>query len=78
MHLDKLPRYPLAQLPTPSAAPPALTRALGSPALLIKRRPPHRPYGTSEALVWTDTQHVQARYSPKSCRVSARNRVIRS
>ena len=37
MHLEKLPRYPLAQLPTPIQALPALTRALGGPALLIKR-----------------------------------------
>ena len=37
MHLDHLPRYPLAQLPTPIQSLPALTRALGGPALLIKR-----------------------------------------
>jgi D-cysteine desulfhydrase len=37
MHLDKLPRYPLAQLPTPIQSLPALTRALGGPELIIKR-----------------------------------------
>ena len=37
MHLEKLPRYPLAQLPTPIESLPALTRVLGGPALLIKR-----------------------------------------
>ena len=37
MHLNQLPRYPLAQLPTPIQALPALTRALGGPELLIKR-----------------------------------------
>jgi D-cysteine desulfhydrase len=37
MHIEKLPRYPLAQLPTPIQSLPALTRALGGPALLIKR-----------------------------------------
>ena len=37
MHLSQLSRYPLAQLPTPIQSLPALTRALGGPALLIKR-----------------------------------------
>jgi len=37
MHLDQLPRYALAQLPTPIQSLPALTRALGGPELLIKR-----------------------------------------
>ncbi len=37
MHLEKLPRYRLAQLPTPVESLPALTRALGGPQLLIKR-----------------------------------------
>lgn len=37
MHLDKLPRYPLAQLPTPIESLPALTRVLGGPELVIKR-----------------------------------------
>jgi len=40
MHLDQLPRYPLAQLPTPIQSLPALTRALGGPELLIKRAIP--------------------------------------
>ena len=37
MHIDRLPRYPLAQLPTPIQALPALTRVLGGPELVIKR-----------------------------------------
>jgi L-cysteate sulfo-lyase len=37
MHIEKLPRFPLAQLPTPLEAMPALTKALGGPQLLIKR-----------------------------------------
>jgi D-cysteine desulfhydrase len=37
MHLEKLPCYSLAQLPTPIQSLPALTRALGGPELLIKR-----------------------------------------
>lgn len=37
MHLEKLPRFPLAELPTPLAELPALTRALGGPRLWIKR-----------------------------------------
>ena len=37
MHLEKLPRFPLAQLPTPLADLPALSQALGGPRLLIKR-----------------------------------------
>ena len=35
MHLDQLPRYPLAQLPTPIQSLPALTRALGGLASLV-------------------------------------------
>src|SRR4051794_9065310 len=37
MHPDKLPRFPLAQLPTPLEKLPRLERELGGPALLIKR-----------------------------------------
>jgi D-cysteine desulfhydrase len=37
MHLDKLSRFRLAQLPTPVEALPASTRVLGGPNLLIKR-----------------------------------------
>src|SRR5882672_8451360 len=37
MHIDKLPRFPLAQLPTPIEKLPALSRELGGPDLLIKR-----------------------------------------
>src|SRR2546426_1312205 len=37
MHIDKLPRFPLAQLPTPIETLPRLSRELGGPDLLIKR-----------------------------------------
>jgi D-cysteine desulfhydrase len=37
MHIDKLPRFPLAQLPTPVEKLERLSRALGGPELLIKR-----------------------------------------
>jgi L-cysteate sulfo-lyase len=37
MHLSHLPRFPLAQLPTPIETLPALSRVLGGPDLLIKR-----------------------------------------
>src|ERR1041385_2855480 len=37
MHLDKLPRFPLAQLPTPIEELKTLSRELGGPDLLIKR-----------------------------------------
>lgn len=37
MHLEKLPRFPLAQLPTPIEKLPRLSRELGGPELLIKR-----------------------------------------
>ena len=37
MHLDNLPRFPLAQLPTPIEKLPRLSRELGGPDLLIKR-----------------------------------------
>ena len=37
MHIGKLPRFPLAQLPTPIESMPALSRELGGPTLLIKR-----------------------------------------
>jgi len=37
MHIEKLPRFSLAQLPTPLADLPALTQSLGGPRLLIKR-----------------------------------------
>jgi len=37
MNLGMLPRFPLAQLPTPVQPLPALTHALGGPTLLIKR-----------------------------------------
>ena len=37
MHIEKLPRFPLAHLPTPIESLPALTRELGGPALWIKR-----------------------------------------
>src|SRR5881227_2387940 len=37
MHLEKLPRFPLAQLPTPVEKLERLSRELGGPELLIKR-----------------------------------------
>src|SRR6266480_3987801 len=37
MHIDKLPRFPLAQLPTPIEKLARLSRELGGPELLIKR-----------------------------------------
>lgn len=37
MHIEKLPRFPLAQLPTPLECLSRLTRELGGPELLIKR-----------------------------------------
>jgi L-cysteate sulfo-lyase len=37
MHTDRLPRYPLAQLPTPLEPLTALSKFLGGPRLLIKR-----------------------------------------
>lgn len=37
MHLEKLPRFALTQLPTPIESLPALSRELGGPSLLIKR-----------------------------------------
>jgi L-cysteate sulfo-lyase len=37
MHIEKLPRFPLAQLPTPVEKLDRLSRELGGPALLIKR-----------------------------------------
>ncbi len=37
MHIEKLPRFPLAQLPTPLEKLPRLSRELGGPDLLIKR-----------------------------------------
>jgi len=37
MHIDKLPRFPLAQLPTPIEKLPRLSRELDGPDLLIKR-----------------------------------------
>src|SRR5580765_1534125 len=37
MHIEKLPRYPLAQLPTPIEQLAGLSRELGGPELLIKR-----------------------------------------
>ena len=37
MHIEKLARYPLAQLPTPLESLPRLSRELGGPELLIKR-----------------------------------------
>src|SRR6266568_9173983 len=37
MHIDKLPRFPLAQLPTPIETLPRLSQELGGPDLLIKR-----------------------------------------
>ena len=37
MHIERLPRFPLAQLPTPLEKLERLTRALGGPELLIKR-----------------------------------------
>jgi 1-aminocyclopropane-1-carboxylate deaminase/D-cysteine desulfhydrase-like pyridoxal-dependent ACC family enzyme len=46
MQLETLPCYPLAQLPTPIQSPPALTRALGGPALLIKRDDQTGRYGS--------------------------------
>jgi 1-aminocyclopropane-1-carboxylate deaminase/D-cysteine desulfhydrase-like pyridoxal-dependent ACC family enzyme len=36
MHLEQLPRYPLAQLPTPIQTLPELTRVFGGPELLLK------------------------------------------
>src|SRR5216117_4318506 len=37
MHIEKLPRFPLAQLPTPIERLARLSRELGGPDLLIKR-----------------------------------------
>src|SRR5205814_10530156 len=37
MHIDKLPRFALAQLPTPIETLPRLSQELGGPDLLIKR-----------------------------------------
>jgi L-cysteate sulfo-lyase len=37
MHIERLPRFPLAQLPTPLEALPALSRELRGPTLLVKR-----------------------------------------
>lgn len=37
MHIENLPRFPLAQLPTPIERLPRLSRELGGPELLIKR-----------------------------------------
>src|SRR5436190_11664182 len=37
MHIEKLPRFPLAHLPTPLEPVPRLSRELGGPELLIKR-----------------------------------------
>jgi len=37
MNLETLPRYPLAQLPTPLKSMPALSRELGGPTLFVKR-----------------------------------------
>src|SRR5882672_8077786 len=37
MHIEKLPRFSLAQLPTPVESLPRLSRELGGPELLIKR-----------------------------------------
>src|SRR5438552_2170884 len=37
MHIEKLPRFPLAQLPTPIEKLSRLSRELGGPDLLIKR-----------------------------------------
>jgi len=37
MHIERLPRFPLAQLPTPVERLPRLSRELGGPELLIKR-----------------------------------------
>src|SRR6266545_4202490 len=37
MHIEKLPRFPLAHLPTPIEKLPRLSRTLGGPELLIKR-----------------------------------------
>jgi len=37
MHIEKLPRFRLTQLPTPIESLPALSRELGGPTLLIKR-----------------------------------------
>lgn len=37
MHIEKLPRFPLAHLPTPLESLPRLSRELGGPELLIKR-----------------------------------------
>jgi len=37
MHIEKLPRFPLTQLPTPLESLPRLSRELGGPQLLIKR-----------------------------------------
>src|SRR5690349_20903335 len=37
MHIEKLPRFPLAQLPTPIEKLPRLSHELGGPEILIKR-----------------------------------------
>lgn len=37
MHIEKLPRFPLTQLPTPVEKLPRLSRELGGPELLVKR-----------------------------------------
>jgi 1-aminocyclopropane-1-carboxylate deaminase/D-cysteine desulfhydrase-like pyridoxal-dependent ACC family enzyme len=37
MHIERLPRFPLAQLPTPIEKLTRLSRELGGPELLIKR-----------------------------------------
>src|SRR5436190_22748848 len=37
MHIEKLPRFPLAHLPTPLEPVPRLSRELGGPDLFIKR-----------------------------------------
>ena len=37
MHIEKLPRFPLAHLPTPLEPLPRLSRELGGPDLFIKR-----------------------------------------
>ena len=37
MHIEKLPRFPLAQLPTPVESLPRLSRELDGPTLLVKR-----------------------------------------
>jgi len=43
MHIEKLPRFPLAQLPTPVEELARLSRELGGPELLIKRDDQNRP-----------------------------------